>query len=181
MSSDQDMSTVDTPSSADEPMQCFTQAHIAHWWGINRSAVTMMRKRWGPDSAAPFPTPDIEVPTVNGDSVIAGWAWNRWPAEFDTWNERRSNAGRQRQRAARTSPRTPARARKPMAPKTSTAAPHPAEDPGPEHTDLADQPMPPVRDFIKPARRRGTGGVVRQGRVAGARMARAVAKGKLRR
>lgn len=178
MPSDRNMSTMDSPVGADEPMRCFTQAHIAHWWGINRSAVTMMRKRWGPDSAAPFPTPDVEVPTVNGDSVMAGWAWDRWPAEFDTWNERRRNAGRQRQRAARTSPRTPARSRKPAAPVTSAAAPHPADDPGP---DLTDQVMPPVRDFIKPARRRGTGGAVRQGRIAGARMSRAVAKGKLRR
>jgi hypothetical protein len=141
------------------PMKCFTMAHIAHWWGIERPAVTMMRKRWGPTSAAPFPAPDVELPTVTGETTVVGWAWDRWPAEFDEWDRRRKAAARQ----SRTR-RTPA--------STATVAERDAVDGNDSATSAA---------AVTPSARRRTRSRsgVRQGRVVAPRLARAVARGHL--
>ncbi|WP_410646250.1 hypothetical protein [Amycolatopsis sp. cmx-4-54] len=160
------------------PMRCFTMAHIAQWWGIQRSSVTMMRKRWGPDSAAPFPVPDVELIPASGDTVIPGWAWQRWPAEFEAWDHQRKQAPRRRSGTPGPGKRpTP---RRDVAPKP--AALQAPEQPAPS-ADGTDSPAPKekirTRDYIKPGRRTHSG--ARQGRVAAGRVARAVSRGRARR
>ncbi|WP_143267059.1 hypothetical protein [Amycolatopsis thailandensis] len=153
------------------PMRCFTMAHIADWWGIQRSSVTMMRKRWGPDSAAPFPAPDVELPSVGGGTVVLGWAWERWPAEFERWDQQRKKVPR---RWSSTAARTTRPAPQPgTAPKPTS--PH---EPAPANADAAEGPEPKekirTRDYIKPGRRTHSG--TRQGRIAPGRISRSVSR-----
>ncbi|RSM68694.1 hypothetical protein DL991_41225 [Amycolatopsis sp. WAC 01375] len=157
-------------------MRCFTMAHIAHWWGIKRSSVTMMRKRWGPDSAAPFPAPDVEMPTIDGDTTVAGWAWERWPAEFEAWDTKRKQVPRRRSGASA--------AEGPPAGRPTAAAkpaePQPTETPA--SVDDGDGPDPAksirTRDYIKPGRRSHSG--ARQGRIVASRVMRSAARGRNR-
>ncbi len=56
----------------------FTSTDIAERFNVNRSAVSNWRKRYGTDSAVPFPTPDITRPQ-------AQWRLERW-GEVERWN-----------------------------------------------------------------------------------------------
>lgn len=162
----------DAPASVatdSAPMRCFTMAHIAHWWGIQRSSVTMMRKRWGPDSAAPFPAPDVEMPSVGGGTVVPGWAWERWPAEFARWDQQRKQVPRGRSS-------TTARTTQPAPRRSAEPKPAPPRAPAPTVADGTEGPEPKeqirTRDYIKPGRRTHSG--ARQGRIAVGRVSRAV-------
>lgn len=157
------------------PLRCFTAAHIAQWWGVNRSAVTMMRKRWGPNSAAPFPEPDVEIPTVGGDTVVLGWEWSRWPQEFVDWDNRCKEVPRQRAQAVPpTGQGRRSRAAAVDDPAPGADVPWPAGQAGAGAEDRKIR----VRDYLQAPGRRSR---VRQGRVASTRVARAVANGKIAR
>ncbi|MCI2418715.1 hypothetical protein MOQ72_14840 [Saccharopolyspora sp. K220] len=48
------------------PVQYLGASGLAGRLGVSRSAVTKWRERYGPDSAHPFPVPDVEVDGVPG-------------------------------------------------------------------------------------------------------------------
>lgn len=150
----------------------YNTTQLANLLAVTPGTISNWRRQWGPGSPAPFPAPDTELLATNG-RLAPAWSRERPTSEFTEWNLHRQSVP---VAPPRPGSNRPGVVTQPNGHRAAESPPVPSAN-----TDSAGErsTFPPIREFIKPARRRSGGGA-RHGSTPSPRVARGMRRGGFR-